>query len=154
MPVHRPDLDLEPVEPRQASDRPDGPERRASFGAGATPAVDWAFVAEALDGLPPAAVDALMAEVLADARRSLAALRDPALPDDARARLAHRLKGSARTFGLAGLGAAAAAIEAAAEDGHHLWPALDAYAEALEVATALLATGRPPVPRRSRGARH
>lgn len=159
MPLRRPEPDSWAL--------PQAPDRRiqdaAPFpdgGAAAPPVVDWAFVDEALDGLPPATVEAFMADVLADARESLVTLRDPALADDARAQLAHRVKGSARSFGLVGLGTAAAAIEAAAGEGHHLWPALDAYAEAVEATAARLAAGRPPAPAWSRkpaasgGARH
>src|SRR5688500_15427825 len=116
MPLRRADpAHLAEPEPFDLSRRDHDPA--AVSGTDAPSALDWAFVAEALDGLPAAVVDELMAGVLADARRSLAELRDPSLADVDRAQRAHRLKGSARTFGLVGLGEAAAAVERAAADG-------------------------------------
>lgn len=104
-----------------------------------TPAVDWAFVAEALDGLPQPVIREFMVGALDDARQALAELQSVSLPDAARGELAHRLKGSARTFGLVRVGEAAAAIEQAIRGGRDLEPALGRYAAAVEATAAHLA---------------
>lgn len=145
MPLHRPDPDQ--LEPPQAPDaRHQGPAPVAPSSTGTPPTIDWAFVAEALHGLPPAMVDGFMADVVADARRNLAGLRDPSLPDDARMHVADRLRGSASIFGLVSLAEAAAAIERAVANEGDLWSALDSYVDALEGTAAQLAAGRPPTP--------
>lgn len=127
---------------RPGSDLHEGCPSAAPF----HPIVDWAFVAEALEGLPGEAVDGFMSGAVADARDGLAELRSPSLPDEARVELAHRLKGTARTFGLVDMGHAAAAIEHAAREGRGFRLALGRFAAALEATATQLAAGRPPLP--------
>lgn len=115
-------------------------------GAPSHPIVDWAFVAEALDGLPGEAVDGFMSSAVADARDGLAEMRRPSLPNEARVEMAHRLKGTAQTFGLVDMGHAAAAVEHAAREGCGLPHALGRFAAALEATAGQLAAGRPPLP--------
>ena len=126
----------------RAPPAPDGPPGEGPAAPDAPP-VDWRFVAAALGGLPRAEADGYLAQALADAREGLAGLGDPALDPRARARLAHRLKGTARSFGLRAIGAAAEAVERAG--GGELGPALRRYAAALE-ATAEHLAGVPPPP--------
>jgi PAS domain S-box-containing protein len=125
---------------RSAAEAVGRPEKVA---AGRPSTVDWSFVEATLAGLGEAAAEDFLGQALADARKGLADLRHPALGGGDRARLAHRLKGTARSFGLVGLGDAAEAIELAAKSGRDVSPGLDRYAAALELTAEQLAD-RPP----------
>lgn len=108
--------------------------------------VDWMFVAAAMDGLAPSLADHFLECALADARQGLEGLSDPMADAGARCRLANRLAGTTRSFGLVGLGDAAAALERAVETGLDARPALAVYAAALDAtATQLAARQRPPL---------
>jgi CheY-like chemotaxis protein len=101
-------------------------------------AVDWAFVAEVFAGMPEQSASYLGRAIL-DARAVAAEIRDAREDRPKAARLAHRLKGTARSFGLVAVADRAEEIEKAAkaeEDVERLLPgldtALDATAAALE----------------------
>ncbi len=113
------------------------------------PAVDWSFVAGLLGELPQATVDGFLARALEDARQGFGGLSDPALGAEDRLRLAHRLKGTTRSFGLVGLGDAAEAVERDSRRGLDLQPALARYARALDATAGELAGRRPARPRES-----
>ncbi len=111
--------------------------------------IDWPFVTEVQDGLTRATADDFLARALDDARQGLGSLGDPGLGAEARSRLAHRLKGTTRSFGLVGLGDAAEAVERDSRRGLDLQPALARYARALDATAGELAGRRPARPRAS-----
>ncbi len=104
------------------------------------PAVDWSFVAMVLESMPPAAARDFLVRALADAREGLGDFGDPSLGADGQRRLAHRLKGTARSFGLVAVGDAAEAVEHAAKDGLDIQSSLARYLAALDATARELAT--------------
>jgi signal transduction histidine kinase/DNA-binding NarL/FixJ family response regulator len=108
------------------------------------PAVDWSFVAMVLESMPPAAARDFLVRALADAREGLGDFGDPSLGADGQRRLAHRLKGTARSFGLVAVGDAAEAVEHAAKDGLDIQSSLARYLAALDATARELATPHAP----------
>jgi HPt (histidine-containing phosphotransfer) domain-containing protein len=99
-------------------------------------AIDFVHLARQTEG-----DEALKAELLAlferQAARALQKLADPALPEGARADLAHRLKGSALAIGAGRVAAAAEAVEIAS--GSREWtPAILALSLAVAEACAAI----------------
>jgi PAS domain S-box-containing protein len=118
-----------------------GPDTAAEAAPSAAGAIDWAFVDEVFAGMPEQSASYL-ARAIVDARAVAAELRRERHDHPAAARLAHRLKGTARSFGFVAIADRAERIEAAAkaaqgEEIERLLQALeavlDATAQALEV---------------------
>jgi HPt (histidine-containing phosphotransfer) domain-containing protein len=97
-----------------------------------------------LESMPPAAARDFLVRALADAREGLGDFGDPSLGADGQRRLAHRLKGTARSFGLVAVGDAAEAVEHAAKDGLDIQSSLARYLAALDATARELATPHAP----------
>ncbi|MEK0085594.1 ATP-binding protein [Benzoatithermus flavus] len=105
-------------------------------------AVDWSFVAATFGDMPVERRDSYLARALAEARASLGELQEQQADGQAACRTAHRLKGTARSFGLVAIGACAEAIERAAATGSDLRAPLAALERAVTTTAAALGTGR------------
>ena len=92
--------------PADQGERPDAPAPTNDDGG----ALNDAFIAALAGTIPPGRLDAFLDKALAEAK-SAAADFAAAPPIDARRRLAHRMKGTCRNFGLAAIGDAAEALE-------------------------------------------
>jgi CheY-like chemotaxis protein len=101
--------------------------------------VDWRFVGEVLAGMPAERRTSYLARALAEARACLAELACRRGEPEAVAAIAHRLKGTARSFGLVAVGACAEAVELAARDGRDMAIPLADLERAVAATAAALA---------------
>ncbi|MEK0082922.1 PAS domain S-box protein [Benzoatithermus flavus] len=100
-------------------------------------AVDWGFVAEVFAGMPEQ-IASYLGRALLDARGVAAELREARHDLPRAARLAHRLKGTARSFGLVAIADRAEEIEKAAKTEQDLGKPLQALDEALDTTARAL----------------
>ena len=105
--------------------------------------VEWSVIMAALGRVPGKAAE-LLEDVMGDARSTLAELRAARERPSEMARLAHRLAGTSRMFGLVAIGELGMAIKSAALEGqvsdellNGLARALDATEHALDAVTGL-----------------
>jgi signal transduction histidine kinase/ActR/RegA family two-component response regulator/HPt (histidine-containing phosphotransfer) domain-containing protein len=101
--------------------------------------VDWPFLKAALDRVPAAKAAELLAGVMGDARSTLAELRAARERPREAARLAHRLAGTSRMFGLVRIGDLGVVIEGEALEGRVSDERLNALAGALDATERALA---------------
>jgi signal transduction histidine kinase/CheY-like chemotaxis protein len=121
-------------------------EVRTPTAAVASAPIDWGFVAEVFAGMPAGDRDRYLERALAEASLSLEELRACGGDHAETGRLAHRLKGMARSFGLAAIGAGAEAIERGATAGLDRSEPLAALGRAIAATRAALGGGPSMVP--------
>jgi CheY-like chemotaxis protein len=115
-----------------------------STSAGILPLIDWAFVKSNLDGISNEKAANFLQRALDDARAILVEFQSARECSGEMARLAHRLAGTARTFGLVAIGDLGKKIEDAAKKGHIPEELLHALARAVDATKVELAAAHGP----------
>jgi CheY-like chemotaxis protein len=112
--------------------------------ASTVPSVDWSFVRSNLRGIPNEEIANFLQRALDDACTILLEFQGTRGCSGEMARLAHRLAGTARSFGLAAIGDIGKEIEDAAKKGHVPEELLHALARAVDATKVELAAAHGP----------